>query len=336
MVFSEKSCIMFCMEEPEHNVLQPVSDEERAAALRRRRLGEAGIAYSLSALLPAIASLIVGAIGAAAGNDYAHADWFLFLSYLIPQACFAAAALIFFRREKLSPRTVYRGCHPKYFALAILLQFGLMFSLGELNDRCVDWLRSLGYSNADIELPSLQGWNLLPAILIIAVLPAVFEETLFRGVLAGSMRAAGWGNAATVLLSGALFSLFHHNPVQTLYPFVCGMCFALITLRAGSVLPTMAAHFANNVAVLIFTATGYEVEGAANAWTMPFGWFLGLLLAACACLAGVLAYLLFADRANAQKGGAKGGGAFFLTASIGMLLCAVQWVVYLVSGLSGG
>ena len=136
-----------------------------------------------------------------------------------------------------------------------------------------------------------------------------------------------------MLISGALFSIFHGNPAQTLYQFVCGMCFALIALRAGSILPSMVAHFCNNAAILVLTATGYGVEGG---WTMPFGWSVGLIVSSAVCLAGTLVYLIFFDKRNARKGGVKNGTTFLFGAGVGIAVCAVQWIVVLVTGFTGG
>ena len=311
-------------------------EEKDGVYFRRRALSEAGIAYSVSAVAPVILALIVGVIGAlAAGAEYAKSDWYLFLSYLIPQLCFAAAALVYFRRSGVSPRRTYGGCQWYYFPLAVLLQFGLMFSLAQLNDVFIGFLEDHGYHSSGVQLPSLEGWNLLPALLIIALLPAVFEETLFRGILVKNMHGCEWGTAVTVLVSGAMFALFHGRPEQTLYQFVCGMCFALAALRAGSILPAMAAHFCNNAAVLILTATGYGEEGG---WTMaPAADIAVTVLAALCFIASLLFFLLQRRKEERPRAWAMPHkGAFFLSAGVGIAVCAVQWIVTLVTGFLHG
>ncbi|HIX09171.1 MAG TPA: CPBP family intramembrane metalloprotease [Firmicutes bacterium] len=308
--------------------------EQEAQFFKKRALTEAGVSYSVGAALPVLVSLIVGFVAAlAAGDDYADTAWYRFLAYLVPQVCFAATALIFFRRSKVPVRSVYCGCKWYYFPVALLMQFGLMFSLSELNNLFVGMLESFGYKSSLSALPPLDGWYLLPALLIIAVLPAVFEETLFRGILVGRMAASEWGTAATVFISGALFSLYHGNPAQTIYQFLCGVCFALIVVRSGSILPSIVAHFANNALIVVLTATGYGVEGG---WEMPFGWNVGLIAASAVCLAAVLAFLVFFDKSNQKKGGVKGGKAFFFAAAVGIAVCAVQWIAVLVAGFIGG
>ena len=306
--------------------------EQGQEIFNRRALGEAGVSYSVGIVLYVVVTLVFQMVCLAClGEGYAQSGVVRFLAYLLPQVCFAAAALVFFRRSKAGVRSVYRACKWYYFPLALLLQFGLLFSLAELNTMFSDWLASMGYRSPSMGIPPLEGWNMLPALLIVALLPALFEETLFRGIFVGRMHASGWGSAATVCISGVLFALYHGSPVQTLYQFACGACFALLTLRAGSMFPSALAHFCNNAAILILTATGYQTEGG---WTMPQGWHIGLIAAACAALAAVLLFLLL-DKSNAQKGGVRDGKQFFLGAGVGILVCAVLWISNLVTGLTG-
>lgn len=306
---------------------------EEKQFFNRKALSEAGVSYSVGIAAYVVVSLIFQIVAMLClGEAYGDDPAVQFLSFLLPQICFAAAALIFFRRSKVPVRTVYCGGKAKYFVLALLLQFGLLFSLSELNTLFLDWLSSLGYENPPSALPPLSGWNLLPAILIIALLPALFEETLFRGILVGRMQASGWGTIATVCVSGALFALYHGSPVQTIYQFFCGAFFALLALRAGSVLPTAVAHLCNNAVILILTSTGYEVEGG---WTMPQAWRIGLCVAAAVVLVGVLVYLIFFDKSGAQKGGIRDGKRFFLGAGVGIAVCAVLWISNLVTGFVG-
>ncbi len=306
---------------------------EEKQFFNRKALSEAGVSYSVGIAAYVVVSLIFQIVALLClGEVYGADPAVQFLSFLLPQICFEAAALIFFRRSKVPVRTVYCGGKAKYFVLALLLQFGLLFSLSELNTLFLDWLSSLGYENPPSALPPLSGWNLLPAILIIALLPALFEETLFRGILVGRMQASGWGTIATVCISGALFALYHGSPAQTIYQFFCGASFALLALRAGSVLPTAVAHLCNNAVILILTSTGYEVEGG---WTMPQAWRIGLCVAAAVVLVGVLVYLIFFDKSGAQKGGVKDGKRFFLGAGVGIAVCAVLWISNLVTGFVG-
>ena len=288
------------------------------------RLKESGIAFSLSALLPLVVSVLLSVVVIAAGERAQNSVWYRYLAYLLPQLCFAAAAAVYIRRTRHPFTEMYRGAKPRYYLLAVLMQFGLLFSLGELNTLFINWLEKLGYTSQASALPPLDGGWIVLTLFVVALLPAVFEETIFRGILARNMQGAGWGTAVTILLSGALFSLFHGRPEQTVYQFLCGCCFALIAVRAGSVLPTVLSHFLNNAAILILSACGID--------TFTGSLRIVLISAGAAVLAGTLVYLIFFDKKTNKKGGAPRAGVFFLAAAVGILICAVQWVSMLVTG----
>ncbi len=302
----------------------PASEED----LKRIALRDSGIVYSATAVLPLLVSALLLIVITLAGiKDYENADWYKYFAYLIPQACFAGIAVFFFRKNNVPVRTVYCGCKWYYFVIALVLQFGLLFSLSELNGYFVKLLTLIGYKPSQSTLPSLDGWNLLPAILVIAVLPALFEETIFRGILSKQTFASGWGLVPTVLISGAMFSLFHHNPEQTLYQFACGMCFTLIAIRSGSVLPTVCAHFVNNALILVLEATG---NGSFS--SLPLGGYLALVITSALCLVGTLVFLIFFDKRNNRKGGVKDGKIFLLGAGAGIIVCAVVWLATFIGG----
>ncbi len=308
------------------------SAEQKREQFCAKRLQESGVAYSASAVLGVLLSFLLSAVAVAvSGENYAKQNWYLYCAYSVAQIAFAVSAAIYFVRSKMPVKSMFGKCSPKYFALAFLLQFGLLFSLSELNSYFTLFLEKLGYVSEGTPVPDLSGWGILPAIVVIAALPAVFEETVFRGILAKSMHECGWGLAASALVSGALFALFHGSPEQTIYQFLCGVCFALIALRAGSILPTMLAHFANNAVILTFSRFGYDELSS-----LPFGWYLALVITSAVCLIGSLVYLIFFDKRGNRKGGVKEGGRFFLAAGVGILICAIEWIAVLIMGFFHG
>lgn len=301
------------------------NSSERA---ERPLLLDAGLNYSLAAVVPVILSFIaVWIFFASMGEGYAGSDAYKYVTYLLPQLCFAGAALFFFRRNRqtVSARSVYRPCKWYYFFLALGLAFGLL-SLSELNGYFIGFLEKLGYHAPGSTIPTTKGWYLIPALLVIALLPAVFEETIFRGIQVGSMQRSGWGTAATLFLSGALFALFHGNPAQTVYQFICGVCYALLAVRSGSILPTMLAHFANNALILSLDSAGYS--------DIPQNIKLPLYVVAGVVLLAVLVYLIFFEKRGNRKGGIKGGAKYFLAALVGIIVCAAEWIAALVQGIS--
>lgn len=293
---------------------------------RKKCLREAGLSYSAGAILVIFLSLIFSIIVQfTVGSENSDTDWVLYLGYFVSQLAFCGAAVIYLVRSREPVNVLLRCCNWKYFPIAILLQFGLLFSLSFLNNWFVSFFEIFGYHSSEMSLPSLKGWKLLPAIFVIALLPAVFEEVLFRGILSRNMHASGWGLISTCLISGALFSLYHGNPEQTVYQFLCGICFTLTAIRAGSILPTMLAHFLNNAIILVLTAFGLGDLSA-----LSLGGFLALMFTSGVCLIGTLVYLIFFDKNGNQKGVVE--KIFFAAAAVGIVVCAAEWIFALVSG----
>lgn len=86
--------------------------------------------------------------------------------------------------------------------------------------------------------------SLIVNLLVIALLPAVVEEIIFRGLIFNGYKKRNPFKAA--LLSAFLFGLIHMNINQFSYAFVIGILFALLTYVTGSVIPSIIAHFIVN------------------------------------------------------------------------------------------
>ena len=219
-----------------------------------------------------------------------------YLSYLLYQLLYlgALAAVVFIYKEK--PRAFgYRKTSWKYFLIALALQFGLLFSLDRANVYFIDLLGMLGYKSSSggaSSLPSLAGGGIVGVLVVVAVLPAVLEESLFRGVMLEGMKALG--TAAACLLGGLCFSLFHQSPDQTVYQFICGAAFTLLALRADSLLPAVAAHFCNNALIVFNEKFGFLNHVSA-------GGEIAIYVLSALCLVGSLAWLIFFDKRGKRE-----------------------------------
>ena len=95
-------------------------------------------------------------------------------------------------------------------------------------------------------LASGEGVKRVVILLSVAGLPAIFEELSFRGVLQPLLiRATGsafWGIALTAIV----FSAIHFQFYGFLPRVLLGALFGWLAHRSGSLIPGMAAHFANN------------------------------------------------------------------------------------------
>ncbi len=81
-------------------------------------------------------------------------------------------------------------------------------------------------------------------ILFLAVIPAVSEEFVFRGIFFHGYRNHGFWKAA--LISGLIFGLMHLNFNQFSYGFALGVIFAAVVEASGSIYASMVIHFLIN------------------------------------------------------------------------------------------
>jgi hypothetical protein len=206
-------------------------------------------------------------------------------------------------------------------------------------------LFSQNYINDSVE--GLTAYPYLIQLLIIAVLPAVVEEFVFRGLLYHSYRKNGILPAA--LLSGLLFGLMHFNINQCCYAFVMGVVFALMVEVTGSMLSSMLAHFALNsysITVVKLLSLVYGSDAAISSQTASMEDYTTTMMIAEFVFLGVLAVgflaialLLFkklAERCGRweyikqqlKKGLKPQNGEKFLTAPV--IITIVLVVIYMV------
>lgn len=93
-------------------------------------------------------------------------------------------------------------------------------------------------------MSELTSYPFLVQLFLIAVVPAVVEEFVFRGLIYHSYRKNGILGAA--VLSAVVFGFMHLNINQLSYALIMGVVFALMVEVTGSMYSSMLAHFAVN------------------------------------------------------------------------------------------
>ena len=95
----------------------------------------------------------------------------------------------------------------------------------------------------------LTSYPFIIQIIIMAIIPPLVEEFVFRGLFYHSYRKNGILGAA--VLSGLVFGAFHLNINQFCYAFIMGIVFALMVEATGSMWSSIIAHFAVNTYSII-------------------------------------------------------------------------------------
>ncbi|MEX2117378.1 MAG: CPBP family intramembrane glutamic endopeptidase [Bacteroidota bacterium] len=96
-------------------------------------------------------------------------------------------------------------------------------------------------------------------VLVVAFVPAIVEELLFRGLIQKSLEKVLPGIQAAVL-AGTIFGLYHFNPFAVIPLVGLGCYFGLLRYRSESVIIAMTAHFLNNALAAIAVYFSMESE----------------------------------------------------------------------------
>ena len=92
------------------------------------------------------------------------------------------------------------------------------------------------------------------AVIVIGVLAPVGEELFFRGYMLTRLRGV-WSGGPAVLVTALAFGLIHGELVHGVLATGIGLYLGALVERAGSVVPAVICHAANNTVSVILSAT---------------------------------------------------------------------------------
>jgi uncharacterized protein len=195
-------------------------------------------------------ALIVGAIGAAAGSDFAHPTPAVNISATIVQDLSFIGTALLFASIAGTPLPEQFGLRRTRFwpaVGAIALAF-LAFYLVTLV-----WVSILGVDANDSKLPDELGVKdstvaMLAVAFLVSVVAPVAEEFFFRGFFFTSLRA--WkGLWPAAIITGLVFGAIHAGSAEAVFllPLAFfGFALCLLYQRTGSLYPCIALHCVNN------------------------------------------------------------------------------------------
>jgi membrane protease YdiL (CAAX protease family) len=90
-------------------------------------------------------------------------------------------------------------------------------------------------------------------LFMMALLPAVGEELLFRGLLQKLIYKINHNKHVAVWLTAALFSAFHMQFLGFFPRMILGAMFGYLVIESGSLWYSIIGHFTNNAMAVVFT-----------------------------------------------------------------------------------
>lgn len=233
-----------------------------------------------------------------------------FFSYLLPTLIY----WFYIERRSIADLSTDRKPAPYIWALA----FVLVLAFIPVNSKFIEWNQAMDLPDA---LSGLEKWmrdkedqlsvmtefltsytsfsQLLIALFVVTVLPALGEEILFRGVIQSKLYLELRNIHVAIWLSAAIFSAIHFQFYGFLPRMMLGALFGYLYYWSGNLWVAILAHFVNNGFVLVMMYlhnVGLIKINIEEAKSMP----LMLILASLVVSAGILGVI----RKNGQGAGA--------------------------------
>lgn len=118
-------------------------------------------------------------------------------------------------------------------------------------------------------------WGLVKMIVALALLPAIFEEIFFRGVLQKFLIRWTRSALAGIVIAAAIFSLVHGDMANFVPRFLLGLILGLLYQYSNRLWTNMMFHFLNNtIAAFIIWAL---LRGDIISEQLNFHWVFAIL-----------------------------------------------------------
>jgi len=215
--------------------------------------GAIGAAFGLCAPI-AIAFLAV-IVATIMGVDTENSV-FVTIINIITELCFVLGVYYICKRNETSFTNATKiNAKPsaKIIGLAFLLGVVCLFLFNPIISLWESLLGAIGYQiSAELPFGLNSPGMVIFAIFAVALLPAICEEFLFRGVVLNGLR--GIGAKQCIIYSALIFGLMHQSLQQLPYTIILGLISGVLLYYTRSLLPSMLFHFTNNAIVILFMA----------------------------------------------------------------------------------
>ena len=237
---------------------------------------DAGQSFLFALFMPFLVSLVymfvvyivASIVGANLDNITENSVYVIFATLVSP----IAFVLTFIFVNKISKTNfivalkVKQKFNVKYFLITIVLSLICVFGVSNFVNLFDAVLAKIGFSgNYEIPIPMYNFGYLILDLIILAVLPAICEELIFRGIIFSGLRQ--YGEIKAVFLSATLFMLIHSSVEQTVYPFFVGVVLALLMLKTNNIIYPIILHFLNNAIVVVANYISY-MSSSASVFTL--------------------------------------------------------------------
>lgn len=218
---------------------------------------DAGKVFLWALLLPQLMSLVFALVFASiykTPEQMQQSIFYVFVACTLAQICFAFVLFYYNKKNKINFK-IATEFNPNISlkngilcaVISIVAVFGFVNFIGVF-DNLFAWL---GINTASVSVPNNTfGWFLFNVIFL-AIIPAVLEEFIFRGIIFNGLKKHGFWYAS--LISALMFALVHLSVQQFVFPIIMGIVFAMVLKKTGSLMCSIIVHLCNNFIVVLIS-----------------------------------------------------------------------------------
>lgn len=286
-----------------------IKDFKKTVAKRNfYTINDTGKVFLLALLIPFVASLVFSFLGYGiarwAGISFGTEEswimtlynnhlWFSIPYALISQISFISLFFVYNKVNRIS----LKACKVKFkkidpITAVLSAVFGIVFvvCLFGLVEGCFGTLFEMwGIAPNENPIPLNNfGWYVF-YVIFFAVVPAICEELIFRGVIFNGLKR-GIGSLWAIILSSVLFALIHQNINQFIYPLIMGLVFSILMNKTNNLIYPILVHFFNNLTTVTLQ---YLMNIGAINLNLPVNAVYVVVSLVLAIVVGVLFFLFY-------------------------------------------
>ena len=213
---------------------------------------------SIIAVLPI---LVYGLLSYTSGSSGIEADnMYYIMSFALPQFIYPiltvlASVFMAVAAKRKVKDTVKIANAP---AIDSLLAVGAFLGIGTVGSYIAEYITEF-IINMGVPVPDMEEYIPTPQsplqfalyLIVIAIMPALCEEFVFRGVICGLIKE--YNKTAAIILSALAFSLVHATVQQIPFAFLMGLFLGYLYVKYETLLIGIILHFINNFISCIFS-----------------------------------------------------------------------------------
>lgn len=154
-----------------------------------------------------------------------------------------------------------------FMLISIVLGIATLFLLSGTLNYFQLLVEKMGFESGQLPYNTDSPAKYVISLISLAVLPAICEELLFRGVIINGLKRKG--NTFAIVMSSVMFSIFHFSPTQMIYPVCFGIILAIVYLKTKNILFPILLHFVNNALTLTIQFVNYGEQATAFVHSIP-------------------------------------------------------------------